>query len=473
MVPAEAQGQVGAVLVGRAELDHRDVLPAESRAVVLAEQALLLIEAVGGIADGLDLGVVDAHHVASQGPLRCGRPGKAQAVGFGNVEMRASGEQSGVFAETAHAGFGLPGGAQSEAGGHCARPAQPHTQAGGAVVAVVGEFVRINRVGLEIAQAVGAKSLLHQVEGDTHGVVVVELHGEGRRDENLLQIDPGARLQGRKNFRVATVHAAVAVHADADGHARVEHPVHPDFGDEKQRLVIARIGAGDLRASGRAHGRPQTAGGAHAAVGLEQTQSAVHAVADQRHAGRVGGCGQRILRQGDAHAPHAVGFDAVTRLKVTVGGLGGRCGEAGKDERKFFHGSGGWKGEKIAAAEKLRRKHSRPVAQTGGRARSATSRWGRRAGAEFGDGRERVLMRRGRSPAGVDLPIAAHRLHPCRGEHQPFRMGAQLGVAQGAAQPHQAFLNLDLNAEVAQRSLAQPLQHLRAQALVGVVRGGG
>ncbi|MOA00706.1 hypothetical protein D3C78_1200790 [compost metagenome] len=128
-------------------------------------------------------------------------------------------------------------------------------------------------------------------------------------------LELGARLPQPAEVGVVAIGGAHAIahHREPQTAARVEHPVGAELRNDVELPVLdaADGGTGELRA----------------VVDLEQGHAEVQAVADQHHAGRVGGTGQGILGQGDDHAAHAFGLDAVAMGKGALGRLGDLQGE--------------------------------------------------------------------------------------------------------------------------------------------------
>ena len=152
-------------------------------------------------------------------------------------------------------------------------------------------------------------------------MVLVELHRESRRDEQLRQIHPdvaaahrapygavrGVKADDRGRVQLAVIgrHAPIAIHGNTDRHVATDHPVVAELGDQVVFLVVAVEG-------------PQAAD-ARLPLRPEVVDPDVPAAADQHHVGRVGCGGQGVLAVGDAHARHALGLDAVAVREVSVG----------------------------------------------------------------------------------------------------------------------------------------------------------
>ncbi|MNM92242.1 hypothetical protein D3C81_1045670 [compost metagenome] len=164
-------------------------------------------------------------------------------------------------------------------------------------------------------------------------MALVEAPGQRRSDEDLGQVDAsitGAAVGGERIALVVGVHAAIAVHRQAEGEALVELTGIAELGDQEGVGIVAVVLAVGARSAG--------AMDLHAAVGLEVGHAQIQAVAHQRRTGRIGRSGQGILRQGIADTGHAEGLDAVTVGEITVGGEGqrtngGTAGEQGGKQR--------------------------------------------------------------------------------------------------------------------------------------------
>ncbi|MNN61061.1 hypothetical protein D3C81_1762770 [compost metagenome] len=153
-------------------------------------------------------------------------------------------------------------------------------------------------------------------------MALVEAPGQRRGDEHLAQIDASVALAAVGAERIAPVvgvHAAVAVHRQAEGETLVELAGVAELGDQEGVAVVAVV-----LAVGRAGGTEVVAVDLHAAVGLEVGHAEIQTVAHQRGAGRVGRCRQGILRQGVADSGHAERLDAVAVGEIAVGGEGQR-----------------------------------------------------------------------------------------------------------------------------------------------------
>lgn len=236
------------------------------------------------IGDGLDVAVVDLLHVGGQGQAVGGLPGQADAVVLRDVEAAVVGEQALVALELAGLDLRRPGHAEGQAVGEPASPAQAQTPAVGVVVAVVADLGRRLGHGGEAADATRLEALPGIVEADAEAVALTETPGQRRGDEHLAQVDAGLALHAsecsKRIAAVVGVHAAVAVHRQAECQALAELAGVAEFGDQEGLGVVAVVVAVGAR-----HGR---AADVHAALGLEPGDAQIEAVADQRGAGRIG-----------------------------------------------------------------------------------------------------------------------------------------------------------------------------------------
>ena len=167
---------------------------------------------------------------------------------------------------------------------------------------------------------------------------VLAIHGVPIRPrEELRQVDTGVacaegtEVHGRIGGTVGRVHTTVAVQRDPEGAVGVDGPRISEVRN-RERVLVAFHGAGEIGIAAKWHRRAA----AHGAVGVlrvlarrrEDREAGIHAITDVKRPGRIGCCGERILRQGDAGTRHTFVLGAETVRKIAIAGLSGGRQEA-------------------------------------------------------------------------------------------------------------------------------------------------
>jgi hypothetical protein len=238
-----------------------------------------------------------------------------------------------LYFELAHLRLALVGGPEHHRGRHLPRPAQSEAEARGVVVAPVADVPRARGEAGKALDALGLEALVGEVERGAEGVVAA-LPRERRGHEQLHQVHargPGVGAEAGEGIGlVVGVHAAVAVHGEPEREAGVDGAVIAEVGDEEAARIVAVVGPVRPRRAATGDGR--------AAVRHEEGRAQVDTVSHPGDACGVGRRGERVLRQRDADAAHALRLDAVAMLEVPGGRLRRERRERGRnDKQRPFH----------------------------------------------------------------------------------------------------------------------------------------
>ena len=315
-----APGLIGILLPLPAQLDHRHVVPAKAGAVIIAQAP----RGSEGIAYTVYLAVADMLNVQQQPVILDARPRQTTLEHLRDVEIALLGEEPAVVVELLHLQHLAPAQATAQLIGELALPAELEAVAPGVVGAVVGESARVGGKAGEASEPLGREALVGDHRRDAEGVVLVELPRPGGRDEQLLQVHPG--LAGAEGAHVAAavlgVHAAVGEDRDAQGLALGELAVVTGAGDH-EGLVLALAAAGHQVEGAWLWGTATL--DRVLPAGREELGADIGAVANEGHAGRIGGRGEAVLGKRGAGTGHALVDGAVAVGEVAVGGqrLGG------------------------------------------------------------------------------------------------------------------------------------------------------
>ena len=201
-------------------------------------------------------------------------------------------------------------------------------------------------------QAGGAELLVDKQERQTDGIVRIDFVGHRWRHDQLRHVD--TQIPGSAQHVCGTaaavdlatgivgIHAAVAIDGDPGADLLIDDGVVAELRDPEIAVPTFHVRVQAEHA----------AGARHAAVGHEDVQAGIDAIAREGGDRRVVGAGKRVVGLRQGHAAHALGFHAITDREIPVGGVGGPGGEQQRAQRgegeEFpvcFHGGlRGWCG---------------------------------------------------------------------------------------------------------------------------------